>query len=101
MNCIPSIRKEGFYRIKLPNGDWTIAEWVNNGASSGWYLPGYEDPADEDGFERIGDKVFFLCGYRVRELSPSRISSCGGNVEASSEETFRFCPYCGGRIVWK
>ena len=94
-----SIRKEGLYRIKLPNGDWTIAEWVDNGASSGWYLPGVEDPADEEGFEHIGSMVIFLCGWKSLTSTdlPYKIGCCG----EVTRERYNFCPHCGGRIVWK
>ena len=95
------MREEGLYRIKLLSGNWTVAEWVENGASSGWFIPCCEEAIDDEQFEEIGEKIVFLC--RWEDYPGKYISSCNhsfGTVDYDIEGPFDFCPFCGGKIVW-
>jgi len=90
--------KAGYYRIKLKSGDWIVAEWFNNGASSGWYITGHEDPVDDETFGDIAQEIKFFCRWKEYEGNFVE-TDCGKKF--NTFENLTYCPHCGGVIKWE
>lgn len=98
------LREAGYYRIQLRDGNWIIAEWIINGASTGWYIHGDENVCDDEEWEEIGERIVFRCGWK-EDFGSSITTDCGENHKIYNQKiisrAMQFCPYCGGKIVWK